>query len=142
MKTSCYTNGKYHSKCYRSQLSSYKYPYQLGNFILPSFSFWDHDVNSALSKTCLKNLNMRRSKLQRQLWGYIYVFNFLKPEHTTTFRKNMIIALKIVVFHVLESSPPSVVLGHWHPAFKAPRIKSKGIFEQPRKCRFWKWPYF
>ena len=42
-----------------------------------SFSFWDH-VNSGLSKTCFKTcVNMRRSRLYRQLWGYI-CFKFLK----------------------------------------------------------------
>ena len=43
-----------------------------------------------LSKTCFKTcVNMRRSRLHRQLW--VYVFNFKKPEHTTKFQKNMII---------------------------------------------------
>ena len=26
--------------------------------------------------------------------------------------------------------------------FKLPRVKSKDVFQQPRKCTFWKWPYF
>ena len=34
-KSSCYPNGKYRSKCYMSQISSFKFPHQLGNFILP-----------------------------------------------------------------------------------------------------------
>ena len=44
---------------------------------------------------------------------------------------------------VSESFPPILSsLGHHNSAFKPTRNKSKDIFQQPRKCRFWKLLYF